>query len=47
MCILNLTPSPKVGKILRGIFEKVLNEELENKREVLLDYLNKGIYNGK
>ena len=39
MSILNLTPSPKVGKILRDIFEKVLNEELENKRDILLDYL--------
>ena len=36
MDILKIKPGPKVGEILEKIFEKVDNQELENKREDLL-----------
>jgi len=39
MKILNLKPSPKVGEILEAIFEKVINKEIENKKEDLIEYL--------
>lgn len=36
MKALNLKPSPKVGEILNELFEKVVNKEVENKKEDLL-----------
>ena len=33
---LNLKPGPKVGKILNDLFEKVVNKDVENEKEVLL-----------
>lgn len=36
MKILNLKPSPKVGQILKKIFEEVVEKKVENKREALL-----------
>ena len=39
MEIYELSPSRKVGEILKEIFEKVLNEELINDREILLSFM--------
>lgn len=39
MEILNIPPSKKVGEVLNDIFKKVENKELENEREVLLQYI--------
>lgn len=39
MKILNIKPSRQVGDILDALFEKVVNKELENEREVLLKSL--------
>ncbi len=39
MEILELSPSPEVGKILKDIFTKVVDHQLPNERSVLLKYL--------
>lgn len=39
MKILQAKPGPKVGEILEAIFEKVINKEIENKKEEILKYL--------
>jgi tRNA nucleotidyltransferase/poly(A) polymerase len=39
MKILNIKPSKQVGDILDALFEKVVNKEIENEREVLLKSL--------
>lgn len=36
---LNIKPGPKVGQIMKDLFEKVENKEIENEREVLLSKL--------
>lgn len=41
MKILNLKPGPKVGQILKDVFDKVINKKLKNDRQELLDYLKK------
>lgn len=41
MKILNLKPGPKVGEVLKMIFEKVEKGELKNEREELLEELKK------
>lgn len=41
MKILNLKPGPEVGKVLKNIFEKVIEKKLENKREILLEEIKK------
>lgn len=41
MKILNLKPGPKVGEILKDIFNKVVDKKIENKKEVLLEELKK------
>ena len=38
----NIKPSRQVGDILGGLFEKVINKELENDRDILLEELRKG-----
>ena len=38
---LEIVPSPEVGKILNDIFEKVVEKEIPNEREVLIEELNK------
>jgi tRNA nucleotidyltransferase/poly(A) polymerase len=38
---LNLKPGPEVGKILNDLFEKVVNKEIENEKEILLSALPK------
>ena len=40
MKILNIKPSRQVGDILDTLFEKVVNKELENEREVLIQQLS-------
>ncbi len=40
MKIFNLKPSPKIGKILKDIFDKVVDNKLKNDRQELLNYLN-------
>ncbi len=40
MKIFNLKPGPKIGKILKDVFEKVVNKKLKNDRQELLNYLN-------
>lgn len=39
MQVLGLSPGPEVGKILQDIFKKVVEKKLENKRDVLLKYI--------
>lgn len=39
MRILNLSPGPQVGKILKKIFNEVIEKKLENKRETLIKFL--------
>ena len=34
---LNLKPSNRVGEILQMLFDKVIDEEVENERNILLD----------
>jgi tRNA nucleotidyltransferase (CCA-adding enzyme) len=36
---LKIDPGPEVGKILNGLFERVVNKEIENEKEILLDAL--------
>ena len=38
---LDLQPGPEVGKILNDLFEKVVNKEIENDKELLLEELSK------
>ena len=40
---LDLKPGPEIGKILNDLFEKVVNKEIENKKEDLLAALPKKI----
>jgi poly(A) polymerase/tRNA nucleotidyltransferase (CCA-adding enzyme) len=40
MKILNIKPSRQVGDILDALFEKVVNKEIENDREVLIQQLS-------
>ncbi len=40
MRIFNLKPGPKVGEILKEVFDKVVNKKLKNDRKELLNYLN-------
>lgn len=42
MKALNLKPGPEVGKVLNNLFEKVVNKEIENKKESLLAELIPG-----
>jgi len=37
---LNMKPGPEVGKILEGLFEKVVNKEVENTKEDLMRALS-------
>ena len=39
MKVLSIKPSPKVGKVLKDLFERVVKKEVENKREILLEEL--------
>ncbi|MCS6956805.1 MAG: HD domain-containing protein [Patescibacteria group bacterium] len=41
MKILNIKPGPQVGKILKEIFDKVIEKKLENNREILLKEIEK------
>ena len=41
MEILNIKPGPKVGKVLKFIFELVVEKKLENKRDILLSEIKK------
>lgn len=41
MNILNLKPGPIVGKILKDVFNKVIEKKLENKKEILLNEIKK------
>ncbi len=41
MKILNLKPSPKVGEILEKLFKEVEEKKIENKKELLLQFLRK------
>jgi tRNA nucleotidyltransferase/poly(A) polymerase len=41
MRILEIKPGPKVGKVLKYIFEKVVEKKLKNEREVLLKEIEK------
>ena len=40
MQVLQIKPSRQVGDVLDGIFEKVIQKELVNERDVLLSHLN-------
>jgi len=40
MKILKLKPGPKIGEILKNIFNKVVEKKLKNEREALLQYIN-------
>jgi len=44
MKILNIPPSKQVGDILNILFDMVINEEIENKREILLDKIKEAKY---
>ena len=37
--VLNIKAGPRIGAILKQIFQMVLNEEIDNKRDILLEYL--------
>lgn len=39
MAVLGIQPGPKVGQILDDLFAKVVANEIENTKEVLMDYL--------
>jgi len=41
MKILNIKPGPKVGQVLKSLFNQVVEKKLENKREVLLNEIEK------
>jgi HD domain. len=41
MKILNIKPGPKVGQLLKYIFDRVVEKKLENKREILLKEIKK------
>ena len=41
MQILNIKPGPKVGKVLKSLFDSVVEKKLENKREILLAEIKK------
>jgi len=41
MRILEIKPGPKVGKVLKYLFEKVVDKKLKNEREVLLKEIKK------
>ncbi|GAB4218899.1 MAG: HD domain-containing protein [Candidatus Microgenomates bacterium] len=41
MEILKIKPGPKVGEVLKKLFENVINKKLENKREILLEEIKK------
>jgi len=41
MKILNIKPGPKVGQVLKYLFDQVVEKKLENKREVLIKEIEK------
>jgi tRNA nucleotidyltransferase/poly(A) polymerase len=41
MRILEIKPGPKVGEVLKYLFEKVVKKKLKNEREVLLKEIEK------
>lgn len=41
MKVLNLKPGPKVGEILKNIFDQVVEKKLKNERKVLLEEIKK------
>lgn len=41
---LNLKPGPEVGKILNDLFEKVVNKEIENKKEALISLISSEVH---
>jgi len=41
MKILNIKPGPKVGQLLKYLFDRVVEKKLENKREILLKEIKK------
>jgi len=41
MKILNLKPGPKVGEILKSLFDKVMEEELKNDKDILIAEITK------
>jgi len=41
MTFFKLEPGPKVGEILETVFKEVNEGKLENKKEILLEYLKK------
>jgi hypothetical protein len=41
MEILKIKPGPKVGQVLKTLFDQVVEKKLENKEEVLLEAVKK------
>jgi hypothetical protein len=41
MEILKIKPGPKVGQVLKNLFNQVVEKKLENKEEVLLEAVKK------
>jgi len=43
MQILGIKPGPKVGEILKNLFDKVMEGELKNEREILIEEIKKNL----
>lgn len=41
MEIMKLKPGPEVGEILEKLFNKVIEKEIDNEREILINYIKK------